>query len=119
MYSTHSHDTHHHLRVGDRVTVRRDVLAELGRMAAGLPPTWYCVPAGTPGRLIGWRDARAVIDLDGTSQRVVVLVGEGHLARAARQLDEVAEGARGALRREMRPARPATRRTSYRSRHRS
>jgi hypothetical protein len=83
--STHEDNhAHHHLRVGDRVTVRRDVLAELGRLAAGLPPTWCCIPAGTPGRLIGWRDARAVIDLDGTAQRIVVFVGERNLARALR-----------------------------------
>jgi hypothetical protein len=84
-HDNHAHAHPHHLRVGDRVTVRKDVLAELGRLAAGLPPTWFCVPAGTPARLIGWHDARAVIDLDGTLQRVVAFVGERHLARALRE----------------------------------
>lgn len=70
-------------RVGDHVTIGRDVLAELGREAAGLPPTWYCIPAGTHGKLIGWRDrdddSRAIIDLVGTERRVVVFVGEGNV----------------------------------------
>ena len=110
--TTHDDHGHHYLRVGDRVTICRDVLAELGRMTAGLPPTWFCVPAGTPGRLIGWRDARAVIDLDETLQRLVVFVGERHLVRALRLPEEPP-------RVKLPAPGPATRRTSYRSRRRS
>ena len=80
----------HGLRVGDHVTIDRDVLAEVGREAAGLPPTWFCVPAGTRGQLIGWRardeDSRAIIDLIGTDRRVIVFVGERNVTRAAREL---------------------------------
>lgn len=115
-----THDDHaphvphvHHLRVGDRVTVRRDVLAELGRLSDGIPPTWFCVPAGTPGRLLGWRDGRALIDLDGTPQRVVAFVGDRHLARALR---DAAPAARPRV--NIRPTRPMARRALHRSRHR-
>ena len=98
----------HGLRVGDHVTIDRDVLAELGREAAGLPPTWFCVPAGTRGQLSGWRDRdedpRAIIDLVGTDRRVVVFVGERNVRRAAREL-------------YVAPPKPSTSRR-YRPRHR-
>jgi hypothetical protein len=97
----------HRLRVGDHVTIDRDVLAELGREAAGLPPTWFCVPAGTHGKLIGWRDreedSRAIIDLVGTDRRVIVFVGESNVTRATRELHAP-------------PPKPPSRR--YRPRHR-
>lgn len=75
-------------RIGDHVVVRRDVLAEIGREAAGLPPAWGCIPAGTRGKLIGWRDreddCRAVIDIYDAEHRLVVFVGQSHLTRIAR-----------------------------------
>lgn len=98
------------LRVGDHVTMRCDVLAELGRDAAGLPPTWFCVPAGTHGKLIGWRDreqdSRAIIDLQGVDRRVVVFVGEHHVVHAYRDVPGHA------------PPAPATMTRRYRPRHR-
>ena len=70
-------------RVGDHVVVQCDVLAEVGRAAPGLPPTWSFVPEGTRGRLIGWRDRpddqRAIVDVLGVECRVVVFVGDSHL----------------------------------------
>lgn len=70
-------------RVGDHVVVQCDVLAEVGRTAPGLPPTWSFVPEGTRGRLIGWRDRpddqRAIVDVSGVKYRVVVFVGDGNL----------------------------------------
>jgi hypothetical protein len=44
------------LRVGDTVILQVDVLAELARHAPGLPPTWLMLPAGTEGKLLGYRD---------------------------------------------------------------
>ena len=71
--------------VGDRVIAQRDTLVELGRQAAGLPPTWFCVPAGTPGTLVGWRErggeSRAVVALDAGDDRVVMFVSLANLAR--------------------------------------
>lgn len=70
-------------RVGDHVVVQCDVLAEIGREAPGLPPTWSFVPEGTRGRLIGWRDRpddrRAIVDVSGVQFRIVVFVGDSHL----------------------------------------
>jgi hypothetical protein len=91
--------------VGDHVMFARDVLAELGREAAGLPPTWLLVPGGTRGTLLGWRDrecdSRAIIDLLGVDHRTVVFVGERSVTRAVTQ---VANRPRPAARRR-RPSR--------------
>ena len=76
------------LRVGDPVIVQRDVLAEIGREAAGLPPMWRFLPAGVRGKLIGWRDrdrdSRAIVDVHGTDLRLVVFVSACHIARSPR-----------------------------------
>ncbi|HEY5949028.1 MAG TPA: hypothetical protein VIV40_26230 [Kofleriaceae bacterium] len=70
-------------RVGDQVRMRSDVLAEIARQAPGLPPTWRYVPAGTTGRLLGWRgEARAVVDIDDTDKRLVVFISLEHVTRA-------------------------------------
>jgi hypothetical protein len=73
--------------VGDHVVFARDVLAEVGREAAGLPPTWSLVPAGTRGTVLGWRDregdSRAIIDLVGVDQRTVVFASERGVTRVA------------------------------------
>lgn len=72
-------------RVGDHVVIQREVLAEIGRDAAGLPPTWACIPAGTRGKLVGWRDreddSRAIVDVYGTDRRVIVFVGVSNVTR--------------------------------------
>jgi hypothetical protein len=69
--------------VGDQVLVRSDVLAEIARQAPGLPPTWRYLPAGTTGKLLGWRgEGRAVVDVDGTERRLVVFVSVNAVTRA-------------------------------------
>jgi hypothetical protein len=51
--------------------------------APGLPPTWRFLPAGTTGRLLGWRGAtRAVVDIDDVDRRLVVFVRVDALVRA-------------------------------------
>ena len=81
------------LRVGEGVVVTRDVLAEVGREAAGLPPTWISVPAGTRGKVLGWRQRsdrdRVIVEVYGGDVRVVVFVGPAAL-EAALPLVEVA-----------------------------
>ena len=53
-------------RIGDRVGTPHDVLAELARGAPVAPRAWQLVPAGSTGKVIGWRDAeRAAIAFDG------------------------------------------------------
>ena len=74
-------------RVGDHVVMRDDVLAEVARSAPRAPHTWRFLAAATRGKLIGWRDregevSRAVVDIAGTDRRLVVFVGEHHVARA-------------------------------------
>jgi hypothetical protein len=73
--------------VGEQVLLRRDALVEVARTAPGLPPTWRFLPAGTRGRLLGWRDraseAAAIIEVDGVERRLVVYLGEGKVDRAA------------------------------------
>lgn len=70
-------------RVGDQVRLRDDVLVEVARHAPGLPPTWRCVPAGTTGRLLGWRgEGRAIVDVDGMERRLVVFVSTERVTRA-------------------------------------
>ena len=69
--------------VGDQVRVCADVLAEVGRTAPGLPPSWRFVPAGTTGRMLGWRgEDRAIIDIDGMEKRLVVFVRTDKVTRA-------------------------------------
>ncbi len=69
--------------VGDQVRMRSDVLAEIARQAPGLPPTWRFLPAGTTGRLLGWRgETRAVVDIDDVDRRLVVFVRVDALVRA-------------------------------------
>lgn len=69
--------------VGDQVLVRSDLLAEIARQAPGLPPTWRYLPAGTTGKLLGWRgESRAIVDVDGTERRLVVFVSVNAVTRA-------------------------------------
>jgi hypothetical protein len=75
------------LRVGDELVVRCDVLAEQARSSPASPHAWRFVPAGTTGRLIGWRDrvddARAVVDVGGGGhRRVIVFVREHNVTQA-------------------------------------
>jgi hypothetical protein len=51
-------------RVGEIVAVRGDVLAEVVRHARGAQPCWQFVAAGTRGKLLGWRAARAVVEIE-------------------------------------------------------
>jgi hypothetical protein len=70
-------------RVGEQVLIVEDVLAEVGRQAPGLPPTWRFLPAGLTGKLLGWRgEARAIIDVDGLERRLVVFVSTPRITRA-------------------------------------
>jgi hypothetical protein len=69
--------------VGDQVLMRGDVLAEIARQAPGLPPMWRYLPAGTTGKLLGWRgESRAIVDVDGTERRLVVFVSLSAVTRA-------------------------------------
>ncbi|HEY5928527.1 MAG TPA: hypothetical protein VIV11_42865 [Kofleriaceae bacterium] len=70
-------------RVGDQVRVRSDVLAEIARQTPGLPPMWRLIPAGTTGKLLGWRgEKRAIVEIDDTDIRLVVFMSVGHVTRA-------------------------------------
>ncbi len=73
-------------RVGDQMRLRSDVLAEIACHSIGLLPTWRFLPAGTAGKLLGWRgDARAVVEIeepDYGNRRLVVFVKDEHIARA-------------------------------------
>jgi hypothetical protein len=74
-------------QVGDHVLVVHDTLAEVGREAAGLPPTWITVGGGTRGKVLGWRDRpdadpRMVIELYGVERRVVVFVTAQRVVRS-------------------------------------
>jgi hypothetical protein len=63
--------------------MRGDVLAEIARQAPGLPPMWRYLPAGTTGKLLGWRgESRAIVDVDGTERRLVVFVSLSAVTRA-------------------------------------
>ena len=77
-------------RVGDQMSLRSDVLAEIARHAPGLPPTWRFLPAGTTGKLLGWRgEARAVVEIEepdyGNRRLVVFVKAERIAARADRE----------------------------------
>ena len=71
--------------VGDRVAVQNDVLVELARGSAGLPPTWLMLPAGTEGKILGYRDRAgesfAIVEIPVT-QKIVVYVREQKLVLA-------------------------------------
>ncbi len=72
-------------RVGDVIAVSRDVLVEIARTSSHAPPSWRFLPSGSRGKLIGWRERvgeqlRAVIDVEGVDQRLVVFVQEQHVA---------------------------------------
>ena len=69
-------------RVGDQVRLCSDVLAEIARQTPGLPPTWRYLPAGTTGKLLGWRtETRAIIDVDDMDRRLVVFLGVDAVTR--------------------------------------
>lgn len=74
-------------QVGDTVSVQTDVLAELARHAPGLPPTWLMLPAGTEGKLLGFRDRAgepyAVIEIK-AERKVVMFVREQKLVSVPR-----------------------------------
>ena len=69
--------------VGDVVAVQHDVLVELARGSAGLPPTWLMLPAGTEGKILGYRDrggeAFAILEIP-VEPTVIVYVREQKLA---------------------------------------
>jgi len=68
-------------RVGDRVLVCGEVLAEVGRHSPGSPPSWRYLPAGTSGRLLGWRgEGRAIVEIH-AERRLVVFMGLRWLTR--------------------------------------
>jgi hypothetical protein len=73
--------------VGDEIRLSRDALVEVASPRPGAPPTWRYLAAGARGRLIGWRerndDARAVMDVAGNDQRLVVFVREDSVAPAS------------------------------------
>ena len=77
------------LQVGDAVVVQNDALVELARSAPGLPPTWLMLPAGTEGKLVGWRDKAgesfAVVEVR-IEPTLVVFVREVRLRRAPKRL---------------------------------
>jgi len=91
--------------VGDEIRLCRDALVEVASPRPGAPPTWRYLAAGSRGRLIGWRerpaspaeaiesastteswsrcDARAVMDVAGNDQRLVVFVRESSVSPAS------------------------------------
>lgn len=68
--------------VGDVVAVQHDVLVELARGSAGLPPTWLMLPAGTEGKILGYRDrageAFAIVEIP-VDPKLIVYVREQKL----------------------------------------
>ena len=72
--------------VGDVVAVQHDVLVELVRGAAGLPPTWLMLPAGTEGKILGYRErageSYAIVEIP-ADRKLVVYVREQKLALVA------------------------------------
>ena len=77
------------LQVGDSVRVQIDVLSELARHAPGLPPTWLMLPAGTEGKLLGYRDRAgelyAIVEL-AVDRKLVAFVRESKLVAVPRPL---------------------------------
>ena len=75
------------VQVGDLVVMQLDVLVELARSAPGLPPTWLTLPAGTEGRVLGYRDrdgeSFAVVEV-ALDRRVIVFVREAKIGLAPR-----------------------------------
>ncbi|HEY3801996.1 MAG TPA: hypothetical protein VGL61_05285 [Kofleriaceae bacterium] len=73
--------------VGDEIFLARDALVEVASPRPGALPTWRYLAAGSRGRLIGWReredDARAVMDVAGNEQRLVVFVREESVTPAS------------------------------------
>ena len=73
-------------QVGDAVAVQHDVLAELARTAAGLPPTWLMLPAGTQGKVLGYRDrggeSYAIVEIQ-IDRKLIVFVREQKLVLVA------------------------------------
>lgn len=70
-------------RVGDQVFLASELLAEIARQAPGMPPMWRYLPAGTTGRLLGWRgETRAIVDVDDVERRLVVFVSTDRVSRA-------------------------------------
>jgi hypothetical protein len=71
-------------QVGDAVAVQGDVLAELARTAAGLPPTWLMLPAGTEGKVLGYRErggeSYAIVELE-VDRKLIMFVREQKLVR--------------------------------------
>jgi hypothetical protein len=53
-------------RVGDRVGTPHDTLAEIAPRSPKSPRSWQLVPAGSAGKLVGWRDdERVAVAFDG------------------------------------------------------
>jgi hypothetical protein len=66
-------------RVGEEVTLSRDVLVEVARTAASRTMVWRLVERGTRGKIVGWRDAsRAIVVIEG-DRRMFVYVSEHHV----------------------------------------
>jgi hypothetical protein len=72
-------------RVGDEIVVRYEALVEVASPKPRMPRTWRYLAAGSRGRLIGWHEhsdqARAVVELAGTAQRLVVFVQQASVDR--------------------------------------
>jgi len=76
-------------KVGDLVLVVAESLLEVARSTPGLPPTWLCVPAGTEGKLLGYRErggeSFAIVEI-ALARRVVIYVREQKITRGTRSL---------------------------------
>jgi hypothetical protein len=72
--------------VGDEIRIERDALVEVAQSRPGAPATWRYLPAGSRGKLLGWRERRddscAVVDVAGEAKRLVVFVRETSVAAA-------------------------------------
>jgi hypothetical protein len=76
-------------KVGDLVVLVAEALLEVARTAPGLPPTWLCLPAGTEGTLLGYRErggeSFAIVEIT-LARRIVVYVREQRITRGTRTL---------------------------------